>query len=62
MPVDHATDFYAALKAQGTPSELYLQRGRGHVTSFLLRGSAIEAGIAFLNRQVLLREAAYPSG
>lgn len=62
VPVDHATDFYAALKAQGTPSELYLQRGRGHVTSFLLRGSAIEAGIAFLNRQVALREAAYPSG
>lgn len=52
VPVDHATDFYAALKAQGTPSELYLQRGRGHVTSFLLRGSAIEAGIAFLNRHV----------
>jgi len=62
VPVDHATDFYAALKAQGTLSELYLQRGRGHVTSFLLRGSAIEAGIAFLNRQVSLREAAYPSG
>lgn len=52
VPVDHAEDFYATLKAQGTPSELYLQRGRGHVTSFLLRGSAIEAGIAFLNRQV----------
>ncbi|WP_404375634.1 alpha/beta hydrolase fold domain-containing protein [Vreelandella aquamarina] len=52
VPVDHATDFYAALKAQGIPSELYLQRGRGHFTSFLLRGSAIEAGIAFLNRHV----------
>ena len=50
--VDHATDFYAALKAQDIPSELYLQRGRGHFTSFLLRGSAIEAGIAFLNRHV----------
>ncbi|WP_083024241.1 alpha/beta hydrolase [Vreelandella lionensis] len=52
VPVDHATDFYAALKAQDIPSELYLQRGRGHFTSFLLRGSAIEAGIAFLNRHV----------
>ncbi|WP_445011521.1 alpha/beta hydrolase fold domain-containing protein [Vreelandella stevensii] len=52
VPVDHATDFYAALQAQGTPSELYLQRGRGHFASFLLRGSAIEAGIAFLNQQV----------
>ncbi|RUR26681.1 alpha/beta hydrolase [Vreelandella andesensis] len=52
VPVDHATDFYQALKAQGTESELYLQRGYGHFASFLLRDSAIEAGIAFLNRQV----------
>ncbi|WP_422103465.1 alpha/beta hydrolase fold domain-containing protein [Vreelandella sp.] len=52
VPVDHATDFYAALQAQGILSELYLQRGRGHFASFLLRGSAIEAGIAFLNQQV----------
>lgn len=52
VPVDHATDFYHALNAQGIESELYLQRGRGHFASFLLRGSAIDAGIAFLNRQV----------
>ncbi|AIA73638.1 lipase [Halomonas campaniensis] len=52
VPVDHATDFYRALQAQGTESELYLQRGYGHFASFLLRGSAIDAGIAFLNRQV----------
>ncbi|GEN27396.1 hypothetical protein HVA01_10420 [Halovibrio variabilis] len=52
VPVDHATDFYQALQDNNIESELYLQRWRGHVTSFLLRGCAIEAGIAFLNRQV----------
>jgi len=52
VPVDHATDFYAQLKAEGVESELYLLRGRGHITSFVLEGQAIEAGIAFLNQQV----------
>ncbi|WP_447555400.1 alpha/beta hydrolase fold domain-containing protein [Vreelandella sp. EE22] len=51
VPVDHARDFYQALQAQGTPAELYLQHGRGHIGSFLLRGGAIEAAIAFLNRE-----------
>ncbi|MDR9439908.1 MAG: prolyl oligopeptidase family serine peptidase [Halomonas sp.] len=52
VPVDHATDFHAELLAQGVESELYLQHYRGHVTSFLTRDSAIEAGIAFLDRQM----------
>ncbi|MCA8863645.1 MULTISPECIES: alpha/beta hydrolase [unclassified Halomonas] len=52
VPVDHAADFYQALKENNIESELYLQRWRGHITSFLLRGGAIDAGIAFLNRQV----------
>ncbi|MFG6666025.1 alpha/beta hydrolase fold domain-containing protein [Halomonas sp. HNIBRBA4712] len=52
VPVDHARDFYQALKAQGTPTELYLQHGRGHIAAFLLRGGAIDAAIAFLNREV----------
>ncbi|MGO3055498.1 alpha/beta hydrolase fold domain-containing protein [Halomonas sp. AOP43-A1-21] len=52
VPVDHATDFYRALQAQGTPSELYLQPWRGHLASFIFRGSAMKAAIAFLNRQV----------
>ncbi|CAM3297472.1 alpha/beta hydrolase [Halomonas lysinitropha] len=56
VPVDHATDFHAELLTQGVESELYLQHYRGHVTSFLTRDSAIEAGIAFLDRQ--LREEA----
>lgn len=53
VPVDHATDFYQALQDNNIESELYLQRFRGHFGSFLLRGSAIDAGIAFLNRQVM---------
>ena len=52
VPVDHATDFYAQLKADGVASELYLLRGRGHFASFLLDGQAVDAGIAFLNQQV----------
>lgn len=52
VPVDHATDFYQALRAQGGEAELFLQHGRGHFLSFLTRGSAIEAGLNFLERQV----------
>ncbi|WNL41615.1 alpha/beta hydrolase [Halomonas sp. PAMB 3264] len=52
VPVDHARDFYEALRAQGTPAELYLQHGRGHIAAFLLRGGAVDAAIAFLNREV----------
>ncbi|MDQ7730384.1 alpha/beta hydrolase [Halomonas sp. SpR8] len=56
VPVDHATDFYQALQDNNIESELYLQRWRGHFASFLLRGSAIDAGIAFLNRQVFVED------
>lgn len=52
VPVDHAEDFHRALLERGVHSELYLQRLRGHLTSFLTRGSAIEAGIEFLDRRV----------
>ncbi|MFN2408831.1 MAG: alpha/beta hydrolase fold domain-containing protein [Halomonas sp.] len=52
VPVDHAQDFYQTLIDNGVESELYLLHGRGHFASFLLRGGAIDAGIAFLNEQV----------
>ncbi|MCB8887972.1 alpha/beta hydrolase [Vreelandella malpeensis] len=52
VPVDQARDFYLALQDQGVPAELYLQRGRGHIGSFLLRRGAMKAAIAFLNREV----------
>lgn len=52
VPVDHATDFYQALRDEGGEAELFLQHGRGHFLSFLTRGTAIEAGLDFLERQV----------
>ncbi|MFW6346378.1 MAG: alpha/beta hydrolase fold domain-containing protein [Halomonas sp.] len=52
VPVDHATDFYQALRDEGGEAELFLQHGRGHFLSFLTRGGAIEAGLDFLERQV----------
>ncbi|APX93231.1 lipase [Halomonas sp. 1513] len=52
VPLDHAEDFHQALLERGVHSELYLQRLRGHLTSFVTRGSAIDAGIDFLSRQV----------
>jgi acetyl esterase/lipase len=55
VPVDHARDFYQTLIDNGVESELYLLHGRGHFASFVLRGSAIETGIAFLNQQVAHR-------
>ena len=57
VPLDHSTDFQQALVARGGEAELYLQHGRGHFLSFLTRGSAIEAGIDFLTRQVSPTEA-----
>ncbi|HEY7883414.1 MAG TPA: alpha/beta hydrolase [Cellvibrionaceae bacterium] len=56
VPVDHATDFYAELERNNINGELYLQHWRGHFTSFLTRGNAIEAGIAFLKQQVIVSE------
>ncbi|MBD3895233.1 alpha/beta hydrolase [Halomonas sp. ML-15] len=52
VPVDHAEDFHQALLERGIHSELYLQRLRGHLTSFVTRGKAVEAGINFLSHQV----------
>ncbi|WP_249322106.1 alpha/beta hydrolase [Halomonas sp. PGE1] len=57
VPLDHSTDFQQALVARGGEAELCLQHGRGHFLSFLTRGSAIEAGIDFLTRQVSPTEA-----
>lgn len=56
VPLDHSTDFQAALVESGGEAELYLQRGRGHFLSFLTRGGAIDAGIDFLERQVQSNE------
>jgi len=55
VPLDHAEDFYAKLKAQGVDSELYVQRLRGHITAFLTRTGAMDAATDFLERQLAPR-------
>ena len=52
VPVDHATDLHAALEATGVRSELFLLKGRGHITAFLTDGAAFEAAAAFLDREL----------
>lgn len=52
VPLDHATDFRATLVDAGVHTELYVQRWRGHVAAFLLRGGAMEEAAAFLHRQL----------
>ncbi len=52
VPTDHATDFQAALAAEGIPTEMEILRLRGHITTFLFSGGAIDDGIQFLGRQM----------
>ncbi|MBZ2189725.1 alpha/beta hydrolase [Alcanivorax sp. JB21] len=47
VPLDHATDFVDALAAAGGDVTFYQQPRRGHITSFLLRGGAMEEVLAF---------------
>lgn len=48
---NNAHAMYAALSAAGVPAELYLVRGHGHISTFLL-DSPIESGIEFLERHL----------
>jgi acetyl esterase/lipase len=50
VPVDHAIDMKAALDGAGVPAELYILRGREHVTAFLTDWGAVDAAIDFLDR------------
>ena len=52
VSVDHAEDYHAALVTAGVRSELFILRGRGHITAFLTDGPAFEAGAAFLDREL----------
>lgn len=52
VPVDHSLDYKAALDRAGIRNELYLTRGLGHITAFLLDGPAVEAAIGFLDREL----------
>lgn len=50
VPVDHAEDMKTALDAAGVPAELYILRGREHVTAFLMDWGAVNAALNFLDR------------
>ena len=52
VSVDHAEDLHAALLAAKLRSELFILRGRGHITAFLTDGPAFEAAVEFLNREL----------
>lgn len=52
VPVDHAEDLHAALIKAGVRSELFILRGRGHITAFLTDGPAFEAAAEFLDREL----------
>ncbi len=49
---DHAQDFKTALDQAGVRNELYILRGRGHVTAFLTDRGAISAALDFLDRNL----------
>lgn len=52
VPVDHAEDYQRALQAAGVPNELFLLRGRGHISAFLSDGAAVDAALGFLDRHL----------
>ncbi|MCH8543359.1 MAG: alpha/beta hydrolase [Alcanivorax sp.] len=47
VPLDHATDFVDALAISGGDVTFYEQPRRGHGTSFLLRGEAMDEALTF---------------
>lgn len=49
VPFEHARVLYEALLEHGVHAELFRMRLRGHVTSFLFRGDAMQSAIAFLH-------------
>lgn len=52
VSVDHAEDFKTALDQVGVPAELFILRGRGHITAFLTDGPAFAAAAEFLDRNL----------
>lgn len=51
VTVDQATDYYAALRANGVEAELYVNPWLGHLAMFVLGGDAEAEAIEFLNRK-----------
>lgn len=52
VPLDHATDMIELLEAQGVDTELYLMRGRGHVSSFVTSRRAFHVAAEFLHHHL----------
>lgn len=52
VPVDHAEDMKVALDAAGVFAELYILRGREHLTAFLTDWGAVDAALDFLDRNL----------
>lgn len=50
VPLDQAVDYQKALAAAKIPNELYLMRGLGHITAFLMDGEVLQRGADFLDR------------
>lgn len=56
VPVQQARDLRTRLAANGVPVELFEVTGLGHAALFLINRTAIESGIDFLRRRVLMGE------
>lgn len=52
VSVDHAEDLHAELVKAKVRSELFILRGRGHISAFLTDGPAFEAAAEFLDREL----------
>jgi acetyl esterase/lipase len=52
VPFDQAADYKAALDVAGVPNELYELRGLGHISAFLMDGTAVQRGLDFLDRHL----------
>lgn len=55
VPFSQAESFHQALLAKGVSSGLLKLHLRGHITSFLTGGNAVEQGLRFLTRQQMPR-------
>jgi acetyl esterase/lipase len=52
VPLEQSRAFRARLAEHGVANELYIMHLRGHITSFLTSGRAIDKGAAFLRRHL----------
>lgn len=52
VPVDQAEDLKVALDAVSVPAELYILRGREHLSAFFTDWGAVDAALDFLDRNL----------